>query len=58
MYGFCMFPSQGTVKSHLHFSECIIIESIADGNKVNGVGLFLREKAHSTLLPGNLSLHL
>jgi len=53
-----LFPSQGTVKSYLHFSESIIIESIPDGDKINGVGLFLREKASPTLLPGNRSLHL
>lgn len=53
---FSVFPSQGTVKSHLHFSECIIIENIPDGNQINGVGLFLKDKPRSTLLPGVLSV--
>lgn len=53
-----MFPSQGTVKSHLQFSGSIILESNTDGHKMNGVGLFLREQACCTLLPGNHSSRL
>lgn len=57
MYGF-FYVSKSKNSQVMHFSESMIIESIPDGNKMNGVGLFLIEKAYSTLLRGNQSLHL